>query len=77
MRVMTICTDRGIFIAGGYCFLMNTIQYFLVLFRMTFLAGGVHLERKIAWTAGIDYGVRKTGDIAMAIHTSHIFLPVD
>ena len=70
---MAVCADGSVRIACCKSLLVNTIQHFLILFVVTFLAGGIHLQRKIAGTAGSHFGMRKTGDIRMAVHTGDVF----
>src|SRR5215216_737623 len=73
MWIMTIRADGSVCIASCQSGLMNTIQYLLILFIMTFLTGGIHFERKITGTAGSYFGMGKISDIRMAIYTSDIF----
>src|SRR5829696_3527136 len=70
---MTVCADGSICIASGQSGLMYTVQHLLILFIMTLLAGGIQFERKITWTAGSHFGMRKACDIRMAVHTGYIF----
>lgn len=73
MRVMAIGTDSGVRVACRKGGLVHTIQYFLILFGVTLLAGGVHFQRKIARAAGGHFGVREAGDVRVTIHTGNLF----
>jgi len=73
---MAIGADGGIGVPCGQSFLVNAVECFVELLLMTLLAGGIKLNRKLAWRFGSFFGVRKSGNIGMAIYAGHRFFAV-
>src|ERR1044072_8538960 len=76
MGIMAVCADRRICVSGRQRFLMDTVQCFLILVSVTSLTGSVHLQRKIAGTAGRYFGMWKPRDICVTVYTGNFFCPM-
>src|SRR5689334_5971944 len=73
MGVMAVCTNCSVCISSRQGLLMNTIQGFLILLSMTFLTGEIHFKGKITRAARGHFGMWKSRNICMAIHTGDFF----